>query len=405
MRICHVITRLIIGGAQENTLLTCEGLHDRGHHLLLLAGPDTGPEGSLWDRANSYAYHTKLIPSMHRAVRPLKELHALRELRRAYAEFKPDIIHTHSSKAGILGRLAAKSLPHCKIVHTIHGMSFNRTQPAIIREFYRLLERRAAKFTHKLVCVADAMIEQSLAGARTAGWTGCAGGWTRFAGGIAPRDKFITVYSGVQTEWFTPDPQKRQAARRCWGLADSHIVVGAVARLFRNKGYEQLIPALAKAAAQNDRLRFVWIGDGDHRGRYLDELARLGISDRVTLTGLLPPKQVADHMQGFDMLVHCSQWEGLPRTVVQALLLEIPAISFDIDGAPEVVIDRHTGRLLRLNDVALLSDAILQLAADPQTRAAMGRTGRQRCLNMFDHRRMVDHLERLYTELLNTPQT
>ena len=411
MRICHIITRLIIGGAQENTILTCEGLHDRGHDVLLLAGPDTGPEGSLWERAEAYGYRTGSIPSMHRAVRPICEWRAVRQLRRALADFKPDVVHTHSSKAGILGRHAAQTLkrqasrhlkgqgaagfslrdassanpaPGIKIVHTIHGMSFNRAQSALVRNFYRRLERLAARHTDRIVTVADAMTEQSV------------------AAGIGPREKFVTVYSGVQTEWFTPDPKKRRAARKQWDVDDDHVVVGTVARLFRNKGYEQLIPALAKVAAENDRLRFVWIGDGADRSRYLDELTRRGIRDRVTLTGLVPPAEVADLVQGFDLLVHCSQWEGLPRSVVQALLLEVPAISFDIDGAPEVVLDGQTGRLVPLNDVPALADAVLQLADDPEIRARMGQAGRQHCLTRFSHHHMVDQLERLYRELLET---
>ncbi len=386
MRICHVITRLIIGGAQENTLLTCEGLHDRGHDVLLLAGPDTGPEGSLWDRATSHGYRTAEINSMHRAIRPWSEWRAARELRQAYAKFNPDIIHTHSSKAGILGRFAARSLPNCAIVHTIHGMSFNRTQPAWVRRFYAALERRAARYTSRIVSVADAMTDQAV------------------AAGIAQRDRYTTIYSGMQTEWFTRDEDKRRVARQKWGANDEHIVVGTVARLFRNKGYEQLIPAMADAAAKDKRLRFVWIGDGADRDSYLDQLSRVGIRDRVTLTGLVPPDEVADSMQGFDMLVHCSQWEGLPRTAVQALLLEVPTVSFAIDGAPEVVIDGETGKLVPLNDIPALSAAILHLAGNPQARRSMGRAGRARCLSMFNHHHMVDRLEGLYGELLRSPR-
>ncbi len=382
MKICHVITRLIIGGAQENTLLTCEGLHDRGHDVLLLAGPDTGPEGSLWNRANLYGYRTAVMESMHRAIRPWSEWRTVRELRQAYDQFNPDIIHTHSSKAGILGRFAARSLPNCVIVHTIHGMSFNRTQPTWVQRIYAGLERRAARYTDCIVSVADAMTDQAV------------------AAGIAPRDRYTTIHSGMQTEWFTPDEDKRRVARRKWGANDDHIVVGTVARLFRNKGYEQLIPAMADAAAKDERLRFVWIGDGTNRDSYLDRLSHVGLRDRVTLTGLVPPDEVADSMQGFDMLVHCSQWEGLPRTVVQALLLEIPAVSFDIDGAPEVVIDGETGKLISLNDIRALSAAILHLAGNPQARRSMGRAGRVRCLSMFNHHDMVDRLEGLYGELL-----
>jgi len=375
---------LIIGGAQENTLLTCEGLHDRGHDVLLLAGPDTGPEGSLWDRATHYGYRTAVIDSLHRAIRPWSDWQAARELRQAYDQFNPDTIHTHSSKAGIIGRFAARAQPNSAIVHTIHGMSFNRTQPGWVRRLAAELERRAARYTTHLVSVADAMTEQSV------------------AAGIAPRDQFTTIHSGMQTEWFTPDADKRRIARQKWGVNDEHIVVGTVARLFRNKGYEQLIPAMVDTAGKDERLRFVWIGDGADHDSYLDQLSRGGIRDRVTLTGLVPPDEVADSMQGFDMLVHCSQWEGLPRTAVQALLLEIPTVSFAIDGAPEVVIDGETGKLVPLNDIRALSAAILHLAGNPQERRSMGRAGRVRCLSMFNHHDMVDRLENLYRELLDS---
>lgn len=381
MKICHVITRLIIGGAQENTLLTCEGLHDRGHDVLLLAGPDAGAEGSLWSRARAHGYQVREVSSMHRAVRPLRDLAAVAELRRAFADHKPDVVHTHSSKAGILGRQAAASAGR-RVVHTIHGMSFNRTQPWWTRTLYRVLERRAARQTDVIVTVAEAMARQ----ARQAG--------------LMPPAGFTTVYSGMQTEWFTPNPARRRTARQRFGAGDGDVVAGTVARLSWHKGYEQLIPAIAEAAAADPRLLFVWVGDGDQRDDYLNRVERCKLAGRVHLTGLATPRQVADHMQGFDVLVHCSQWEGLPRAVVQALLLEIPAISFDIDGAPEVVLDGVTGRLVPLNDIAGLAAALLQLAADPSQRRRLGQCGRARCLRMFDHRSMVDRLERLYCDLL-----
>lgn len=381
MRICHVITRLIIGGAQENTLLSCEGLHDRGHEVLLLAGPDSGPEGSLWDRANGYGYQTELLSSLHRAVRPICEVRALLQLRRAYAGFAPDIIHTHSSKAGILGRLASGGFAGAKVVHTIHGMSFNRTQSWCAWRFYRLLERRAARRTDKIISVADAMTTQAV------------------EAGVAQRHKFETVYSAMQTEWFKPRADQRVRVRKNWGVEERHVVVGTVARLFRNKGYEQLIPAMVRAIRDHDELRFVWVGDGANRDQYVHKLEALGIRDRVILTGLLPPRDVATVMQGFDILAHCSQWEGLPRAVSQAQLLEVPVVCFDNDGAPEVVEDKATGMLVSFNDIEGLADAVAELAGHPEDRRRMGRAGRRRCLQMFDHVRMVDQLERIYAEL------
>ena len=144
MRICHVITRLIVGGAQENTVLSCRGLAERGHDVTLIAGPETGPEGSLWDKAEAAGCALVRVEAMRRAVRPNSDWRAARGLRHLFQQFRPDVVHTHSSKAGILGRWAAAKAGVPVVVHTIHGMSFNRTQGPAAYHLYRWLERRAA---------------------------------------------------------------------------------------------------------------------------------------------------------------------------------------------------------------------------------------------------------------------
>jgi glycosyltransferase involved in cell wall biosynthesis len=396
MRICHIITRLIIGGAQENTLLTCSGLHERGHEVSLIAGPDAGPEGTLLEEAEAAGYGVYVVPELRRAIRPWQDQASVRAIRRLLRRLAPDIVHTHSSKAGIVGRLAAWQVRGLSgrragrasadrlpiIIHSVHGMSFNRTQPQAVQLIYRTAERFCGRFTDRFVTVADAMTAQCVAAC------------------IAPAEKFVTIHSGMRTEWFTPSDYNRAAVRHGWGVQPDDVVVGTIARLFRNKGYEQLIPAMADAARRNPSLRFVWIGDGAQRTEYERRLEALGIRNRVHLTGLLPPRQVPEALAGIDMLVHASLWEGLPRAAVQALLMERPVVSFDIDGAPEVVHPGQTGLLVPLNDLQRLADAILELAADPSLRHRFGGTGRQLCLRRFDHRTMVDSIERLYHELL-----
>jgi glycosyltransferase involved in cell wall biosynthesis len=382
MHICHIITRLIVGGAQENTLLTCRGLHERGYRVTLITGPESGPEGHLLDEARAVGYKVVVLPSLRRAVNPLADQKAYKELIALLQELQPDIVHTHSSKAGILGRLATSRASGTPvIIHTIHGMSFNRTQGWMQQALYRFLERRAARVTDCLITVADAMIDQAV------------------EAGLAPREKFRTVYSGMQTEWFSPARYDRAAIRRSWGFSDEHVVVGAIARLFRNKGYERLIPAMAEAAGRDPALRFVWVGDGAQRTEYEEELEFRGLRDKTHLTGLVTPNEVARMAAGMDMLVHASQWEGLPRAAVQALLMEVPVISFDIDGAPEVVIPGQTGILVPLNDVDALAEAMVELAADPERRRRFGQAGRQTCIQHFDWRYMVDELESVYLDL------
>src|SRR5687768_1644140 len=149
MNICHVITRLIIGGAQENTLLTCEGLHARGHRVSLITGSECGPEGSLLDEARSAGYDVHILPSLKRSVHPLQDMRARKDLTALIRRITPDVVHTHSSKAGILARLAARDANVPIIVHTIHGSSFNRTQSWLIQRLYRGLEKYCATFTDK----------------------------------------------------------------------------------------------------------------------------------------------------------------------------------------------------------------------------------------------------------------
>jgi len=381
MHICHVITRLIIGGAQENTVLTCRGLIEHGHRVTLIAGSETGPEGSLWDQAEAAGCELIKLGSLRRAVRPLLDWEAGRELCRIFRELRPDVVHTHSSKAGIVARWAAAKAEVPSVVHTIHGMSFNRTQSAPVGWLYRTLERRAAAYTTAFVSVADAMTDQAI------------------AAGLAPRDRFTTIRSGMKTELFDAQPDLREKHRREWNVASEEIVVGTIARLFENKGYEEIMDAMPSAVEQVPKLKFVWVGDGADRQGYERRLEAQDLRDRVHLVGLITPEEVASCINGFDMVLHASRWEGLPRTLVQGLLCEVPAISFDNDGAPEVVIPDETGILVPFGDASRLCEAIVTLAQDGGMRRRLGQRGRIRCLEMFDWRVMVDQLDALYLKL------
>src|SRR6185437_1397916 len=141
MKIVHIITRLIVGGAQENTLLSCEGQHDRGHEVTLITGPAIGPEGSLMERATRYGYRVEVVDEMRRAISPLKDWRTYRRLIRRLRELAPDVVHTHSSKAGIIGRWAAHCAGVPRIVHTIHGLAFTASTRAGANKIYEMLER------------------------------------------------------------------------------------------------------------------------------------------------------------------------------------------------------------------------------------------------------------------------
>ena len=377
MKIAHVITRMIVGGAQENTLLSCIGLAEMGHDVTLIAGPQTGPEGSLWEEAENSPITCIRVPSLLREPAPIQEFRCLRDLRRIFTEHQFDIVHTHSSKAGILGRWAAHRAGVPVFVHTIHGMSFNRTQSPATRWFYRTLERFVAPMTTAFVCVADAMTNQAV------------------AAGLGPASKFSTIRSGMDTSRYIPRAG-REEIRRSWGFSESDVVVGTIARLFQNKGYDELIAAMPAAVAANPNLKFVWVGDGPHRDAYVNRLRSLGLADRVHLTGLVPPDRVPQLIAGFDLLVHASKWEGLPRALVQGLLMEVPGIAFDLDGAPEVIKPHETGLLVPSDNISAFSDAILSISTDTQLRESLGAAGRKLALDAFSTETMVRRLDELY---------
>ena len=380
MKICQVITRLIIGGAQENTILTCEGLHARGHEVTLVTGPPLGPEGQLLDRARAGGYRVMGVGAMRRAVCPWRDLRAYRALVRHLRESQPDVVHSHSSKAGILARLAAAKVGGMKVVHTIHGLPFHPHQSRWLNRLYVLLERRAARVSDALISVADSMTQQAL------------------AAGVGRPDQFTTIYSGMEVETFTDRPAGADAFRVSLGVGAGDILVTQVSRLAALKGHEFILSAAVRI--WDPRVHFCFVGDGHLRAKVESEIVRRGLAGRVHLTGLLPPTAIPAVMHATDILVHCSLHEGLPRTVPQALLAGVPVVVFDVDGACEVV-DETTGVLLSPKDVAGLVAAIEQMAGSAELRRQRGAACRARCETMFDHHTMVDGIEKLYVRLLD----
>lgn len=308
MKIVHVITRLILGGAQENTLLTVEGLHHRyGDDVTLITGPAEGPEGDLFRRAEEQGLKVELTPYLIRAVSPATDWKAYRELRRAFRRLRPDVVHTHSSKAGIVGRAAAWHERVPAVVHTIHGLPFGPFESARRNRLYIALERWAASRCHAIVSVCDAMTEQAL------------------AAGVGRPEQFSTVYSGMDADAFLHPRRSRDEVRRELGLAPEHVAFATVARLFELKGHDDIIAAAPAILAANPNVRFVWIGDGVLREKLIAELESKGLRDAFILTGLVPPDRIPELLNGVDAVIHPSLREGLARVLPQSLLVGRPA--------------------------------------------------------------------------------
>lgn len=452
LRILHISTRLILGGSQENTLLSCEGQARLGHDVHLAYGPIYGPEGSLLERVQRFnagagsgeARHritTHQVTDLVREVSPLQDLRAYWQLRRLIRELKPDVVHTHSSKAGVLGRFAAwdefahaarPSAPRgssdspshssesrawsCRVVHTIHGppfMPIDPREPPITRvkrrvnnAIYTLAERAAAKRCHAIVSVADAMTREFLRRR------------------IGQPEQYVTVYSGMETARFlhAVPGEERASNRAALGLREDDFVIGTVARLAEHKGHDDVLDALHEMLARDERVKLLWVGDGWWRDRLLDRARVLGVrvahgassaSGQIITTGLVPPERVPGLIRAMDVLVHPSYREGLPRTVPQAQLCGVVPIAYDCDGTSEAIVSVEvgggsimtsmgrsdgapTGILVPTGDIAALRRAVEWARAHPTECRAIGERGRAAAAARFDAQVMVQALERVY---------
>ena len=379
----HISTRLILGGSQENTVLTCEAQAERGHAVSLVYGPIYGPEGSLLERARRHAgIETIETPRLVRRVAPVIDWRCCRDLKAIIRDWKPDVVHTHSSKAGVLGRLAAWKLRVPCIVHTIHGLAFHPYQSKLINAIYILAERVAARRCHRLVCVADAMREQAL------------------AAGIGQRHQYVTVYSGMETKAFLEPPWTRREVRGQLGLSEDDFVLGTVSRLAELKGHDDLLDALGPVMQEQVNLKLLWVGDGWWRDRLLRRVTDMGLEDRVVHTGLVPPQDIPKYMLAMDALAHPSYREGLPRAVPQALLSGVPVVVYDVDGAREACAGGEVGHLVPPGDREALREAVQWMMDHPDERRAMAERGRELCRKRFDAATMVDELEKVYASVL-----
>lgn len=382
MRTVHFITRLIIGGAQENTLLTVEDqFRDYGDEVTLITGPGLGPEGSLIARAERGGFDLRIISQLVRNIRPRADWQSYREFIKLLREIKPEVVHTHSSKAGILGRMAAAKLG-IPVVHTIHGAAFHPYQIPLVNRVYASLERRAAKQSAKIISVCDAMTNHYL------------------AANVGRPEQYVTIYSGMEVEPFLTPPKPREQVREELGFGPDDVVVGKIARLFHLKGHDDIVAAAAKVCDRFPNLKFLFVGDGILQDDIRRQIAAAGLTDRFVFTGLVPPDRVPELIHAMDIAVHASLREGLARVLPQALIAGKPVITYDIDGAREVAIPGETGYLLPPRSVDGIANALTELVEQPELRTQLGQTGRERFTEQFRHETMTRRIREVYAEIL-----
>ena len=385
LKICHVITRMIVGGAQENTLFTVVDHAHAGHDVTLVTGPSPGREGMLLDMVKADGFRLELFPDLVRELDPVHDFRAYRALKKFFRQEKFDIVHTHTSKAGIIGRMAAAAAKVPVVVHTVHGQAFHPYEKPWRNKLFIAAETLAARRSHRIFAVAQAMVEQCV------------------TAGIAPWDRYQVVYSGMDMAQFL-QAKPREELRKELQLPEGKPVIATLARLSPQKGYEYIFPAALQVLQKRPDVHFLLIGDGPLRPQFEKEAAAAGVAENFHFAGLISPEKVPEYLVLSDMLWHLSLHEGLPRSVVQSMACGNPAIGFRLDGTPEVVLDGVTGYCTEPENIAEVAERTLALLADPKAMKQMGENGRELVREQFTHQHMADVLEEAYLELASLRQ-
>lgn len=378
--VLHPITRLIIGGAQENTMLTAALLDKQRWAASIISGPQTGPEGSLIDEVRARGIPLTIEPALVREINPLKDLLALFRLVRFIKRGRFVIVHTHSSKAGILGRWAAKLAGTPVIVHTVHGWGHHDRQHPLVRQFYIWLEKLTRPITDKLIVVSPRDVDKGL------------------QAGIGSPDDYVVIRSGIELDRFGHPCRPPADVRTELGIPTDAPVIGTVTRLSPQKAPLDFVQAMGIVAQHNPEVYFVMVGDGPLRPQVEARAAELGISSRLILTGLR--RDVPELMAAFDVFVLSSLWEGLPRVLPQAMATGLPIVVTAADGNAEAVQDGVNGLLVPPGQPDDLAAAILRLLDNPALTRQMGDNGRIRAVD-FDAVTMVAQIDALYCQLLS----
>jgi len=374
--VAHIITKLELGGAQQNTLFTVSHLDASRFRPVLISGEP----GFLDQEARALSgVEFYQVPSLRRAIRPLADLRALIALTVLLRRLNPTIVHTHSSKAGILGRWAARLAGVPIIIHSIHGFGFTPYQHPLVRRILIALERRVSRFTTRFYAVSEA--------------NRCLG----IELGLFSADRCTVIRSGVDLEAFRRTWVNTAAKKRELGLDPSRPLIGMIAPLKPQKAPLDFVRLAALVHQTRPDVRFVLVGDGELRGAVEYEAARLGLSGTFRLTGWR--RDIAEILRCLDVFVLTSRWEGLPRVYLEALASSVPIVGTRVDGAAEVIREGVNGYLAEPGDVPGMAERVLHLLAHPDVAVRMGQTG-ESLPREFDIRHMVRRQELEYERLV-----
>ena len=388
-KVVHISTKLDLGGAQQNTLFTVAHLARSRYDPVLISGTN----GLLVEDAKKLDdVKVYLLTELVREIRPIKDLIALFKIRNILKELKKDnvkiesesnsqiIVHTHSVKAGVLGRWAAYMAGVKIIISSIHGFSFNDYQPSLVRAFYIYLEKLTSIITTKFVAVSNADIEKGIRNK------------------IFTKDKVRLIRSGIDISRFMNKNHNRLGKRKELGIEVEIPVVAMIACFKPQKSPLDFVKVAKIISDEIPDACFLIVGDGVIRSKIENLIEKISMEDKIILLGWR--RDIPEILSCIDILVLTSLWEGLPRVFPQAMASGIPVVATEVDGAPEAIKNGVTGFLLQPRDIKGMAERIISLIRNPDRAREMGEEGRK-SVGEFDIWKMVEQQEELYTSLLN----
>jgi glycosyltransferase involved in cell wall biosynthesis len=385
-KILHIITRLDMGGSAQNTLLTCHQLAHK-YEMILVHGhsqesrmTDAEREAveEQVDRARVKGVQMVAVPCLVRRISPLSDIIALYDLVRIILKEKPDIVHTHTSKAGILGRLAAKISKVTRIVHTPHGHVFFGHFGPVLSRIYLWIEKLFGPISSRVIALTD----------------GESRDYTDL--NVYPQNKLVKIHSGVDIDKFKKAPASMVEKKRALGLPQKGLVVGYIGWLLPIKGPMYLLKAIKDVWTEHKDLILVYIGKGDLDVELRSEALKASAKGKVNFLGWR--KDIHEILPLFDILVLPSLNEGMGRVLVEAMAAGKPVVASNVGGIPDLVKHNLNGLLVPPGDEKALAAAIRQLINDPEKAKMMGQCGREFC-HQFSVEAMVEKLDNLYQEL------
>ena len=376
-RIAHVITRLELGGAQQNTLYCCQHHDRKKYEVVLVAG-----EGGLLDskaRVQSPGTTVHLVPWLKHPVRPLQDLIALFRLASLLKREKIQLVHTHSSKAGILGRWAAGMVGVPVVVHTVHGWGFHPRQAAPVRWLYQALERLCAPKTDRLIAVSDENRQYGLSNS------------------IGHAEQYRVIHSGIEAKDFKVSGARVLEIRRQMGVGKRPVVL-VLSNFKKQKSPFDVVEVMARLKAKVPNAILVWAGDGPLRPAVEREIAQRGLGGSFKILGWAT--DVAALLAASDCLLLTSLYEGLPRVVLQAMAAGKPVVATRVSGTPEAVTPGVTGFLREPGDAEGMAQDLARILMNPGLARRLGANGRKGLRGSFQIREMLRQIEQLYESAL-----